>query len=75
MNKFVIYSRHLKGEIMAKSLMANMIKNKHARIKADAQKNKNIVAKNKTAIKQSQSVEEVVEDIAVMKEPKTLMLD
>ena len=60
---------------MAKSLMANMIKNRHSKVKADAPKNKNLVAKNKVAIKHGQPTEEVVEEKVVMKESKTLMID
>ena len=60
---------------MAKSLMANMIKNKHSRVKADAEENKKLVSKNKNSIKKGQPIKTVVEEVEVMKESKTLMLD
>lgn len=70
----MLHLNNLKGEFM-KSLMANMIKNKSAKIKADANKNKKLVASRTTKLKHEQPVETVLEEKAVMKESKTLMLD
>ena len=58
-----------------KSLMANMIKNKNAKVKADASKNKKLVSKNKTTIKKENIKQNVVVEKEVMKESKTLMID
>lgn len=57
-----------------KNLIINMIKNKHSSVKAEAQQNKKLEAKNKSKIK-NETIEEVLEEKTVMKEPKTLMLD
>lgn len=58
-----------------KSLMANMIKNKKAGVKANAQKNKNLVSKNKIAIKKENIKQSIAVEKEIMKESKTLMID
>jgi len=56
------------------NLVKNMIKNKNSKIKADAEKNKKLVADNQKKSKH-QNLEEVLEEKSVMKETKTIMLD
>ena len=58
-----------------KSLMADMIKKKNARVKADAEINKKLVGKNKTAVRDESIKQSVIVEKEVMKESKTLMLD
>lgn len=70
----MVYSSHLKGDNM-KSLMADMIKKKNARVKANASTNKKLVAKNKTTVNKENVKHNVIVEKEVMKEPKTLMLD
>ena len=58
-----------------KNLMANMIKNKNAKVKAEASKNKKLAGEHKTTITQENIKQNIVVEKEVMKESKTLMLD
>ena len=58
-----------------KSLMANMIKNKKNKLKAEASKNKNLAGKSKSLRSKENVKNSVVENVEIMKESKTLMLD
>lgn len=70
----VVYSRHLKGDIM-KDKMADMFKKLHDRVKAQANSNKKLAAQNKTTLKKENVKHNVVVEKEVMKEPKTLPID